>query len=232
MPLFGDWGGMALPDLYQPAQIPLGGAFTLGQLGIPGSGTTPPFLGSSTGTFLGNLLNPNQGKLIPLISGATSVLGDIISNLPGARTQTSQPFLTPEYKTLGDLMRTRAEQRLRSNFDLSGLAANQIAGVNQAFAGANQAVQNNLTARGLATSPVAATVDTNLQLGRAGNIANVLNQLPFIQRQMEAQDLQQAQQIASTFGRGTSQVGAGSAFGAGLNSAAEQLMLLRGMGVI
>ncbi len=190
-------------------------------------------LGSILGTIGGIVGAPFTGgaSLIPgLVAGGLGIAGDVLGNTQGARTSTSTPTIAPEYKTLADLLRTRAQQRLQSSTDLSGFTANGISGINNAYGGASTALNNSLTARGLATSPVAGTGETNLQLGRAGSIAQFLNSVPLLQRQFQNEDQNAATNLISQLGRGTSTVGAGSAVGAGLGSAGELLAYLNGLG--
>jgi hypothetical protein len=123
-------------------------------------------------------------------------------------------------------------QRLQGSTDLSGLTANTISGINQAYGGVGQNIANNLTARGLATSPVAGLSDTNTQLARAGTIAQFLNQVPLLQRQLQNEDFNAATNLISQFGRGTSSVGAGSALASGLGSAGEVLAYLNSRGLL
>ena len=182
----------------------------------------------------GGQVPANNNTMNPWLTAAAiggSALGGVLSNTQGARTSTSTPTISPEYKTLADLLRSRAEERLRSNFDIGGIRAGGIQGINSVFSGLQQSSENNLTARGLATSPVAATVGTNLNTARGGSIIDFLNTLPAMQRQFQNQDMTAGQDILRS-GTGLSSVGAGSALGSGLGSAAEMLALLRGMGAI
>ena len=156
--------------------------------------------------------------LVPLISAGISGVGSLLSNRESART--SKPVIAPEFKTLADLLRTRAEERLRSSADMSGFQASGAQNINDVAGGIKQAVENNLTTRGLASSPVAATVGTNLELGRGANIAQFLNSLPLLQRQMQNQDMAAA---ADALRFGTGNVAPGSAVGAGLDDASGWL---------
>lgn len=169
--------------------------------------------------------------LIPLLVKAAPVVaagvGDIFSNTKGART--SAPVIAPEFKSLSDMLRNRALSGLRSSMDLGGLTAGGINNINQAFGGVQQAVQNNLTSRGLGTSPVAGAVDANLQIARGGNIADFLNTVPQLQRQFQTQDINNASNVLRF---GTGNVSPGSAVASGIGSAAEMLAYLRGEGLI
>lgn len=182
--------------------------------------------------------------LLPLaIAAAGSAIGGALSNKKSARTGTQSNTTTTtfnepaEYRTLGDLLRSRIENRLRSSVDLGGYEAQGLTGINDAFAGAQTALNADLTSRGLATSPIAATAGTNLQAERGTNIAQFLNQLPLLRRQMEGEDLNAANAFYQARPRGTTvsqhgtQIVPGSAAGSAFGSAAEMLAFFAGQGL-
>ena len=169
--------------------------------------------------------------LIPAITAGIGALGGLLENKKSARTTTSTPTLAPEYKTLSDLLRGRAEDRLRSSFDTSGIEANGIQGINDSFNGVNQSIANNLTARGLANSPVAAAATTNAELARGGQISQFLNTLPQIRRQYENEDFGNALNVLNS-ARGQTTVGPGSMGAGAFGSAAELLAYLSGRGLL
>lgn len=181
--------------------------------------------------------------LLPLAIAAGSAISGALSNKKSARTGTQSNTTTTtfnepaEYRTLGDLLRSRIENRLRSSVDLGGYEAHGLTGINDAFAGAQTALNADLTSRGLATSPIAATAGTNLQAERGTNIAQFLNQLPLLRRQMEGEDLNAANAFYQARPRGTTvsqqgtQVLPGSAVGSAFGSAAEMLAFLAGQGL-
>lgn len=173
--------------------------------------------------------------LIPAITAGIGAIGSALSNKKSARTGTSTmtPTLAPEYKTLSDLLRSRAEDRLRSSVDLSGYTAGGVENINNAFGGIQQSIANNLTARGLASSPVAGAVGANVDIARGGNIAQFLNTIPQLQRQYQLEDMQAALPILN-LGRGTTTVGIepGSATGSALSTIGGLLGYLHAQGVI
>ncbi len=182
----------------------------------------------------GPALAPVTGGASMLLPVAAAGIGGALSNTKGARTSTATTTFQepPAYQGLGDLLRARAMERLKSSADMSGYAASGINTINDTAAGIKQNVDNSLTSRGLAASPIAAQSDVNQQTARGGQISDFLNQIPLLQRQMQGQDLQQAQSIYGARPLGTTQtgVGAGSALGSGIGSAAEMLAYLKGMG--
>jgi hypothetical protein len=162
--------------------------------------------------------------LIPLITAGVSALGGALSNKKSARTTTtSTADTTPEYKTLGDMLRNRIESRLRSSVDLGGYEAGGIGAINDAFGGAETALNADLTSRGLGTSPIAGTASGNLQAERGTNIAQFLNTLPQVRRQMENEDISAANQFYQARPRTTTTVGPGSAAGGALDNIASFL---------
>jgi hypothetical protein len=161
------------------------------------------------------------------LSGASAV-GGALSNTKGARTSTYMPTIAPEYKSLADLLRGRVEERMRKQFDASGMEASGISNINDVFRNVKTASDNNLTSRGLATSPVAGAVDTNLETARGGNIAEFLNSIPQIQRQYENDDLSNALNVLN-LGRGTETVAPGSAVGSAFTSGVGSMARLLGM---
>ncbi len=166
----------------------------------------------------------------PIISGLAGI-GGALENTAGARTSTMTPTLAPEYKTLSDLLRSRAEQRLRDSVDLSGYQATGLSNINDVFKGLQQSSANNLTARGLADSPVAATVGANLDQARGGQMVNFLNSIPLLQNQLQGEAMSSALPVLN-MGRGQTSTGPGSVLGGGLSSAAEMMAYLTGLGAL
>lgn len=171
---------------------------------------------------------PGVGPLLAPIVG--SAVGGALSNTKGARTSTMTPTLPGEFQSFQDLLRSRIQDRLSGSMDMSGLEATGIQNINDAYRGVGMGLQNSLTARGLATSPVAAAGETNLAMGRAGDIGQWLNQIPQLQREYQNQDFGQANALLNSV-RGQSSVAPGSAVGSGLGSAAEMMAFLAGQGL-
>lgn len=182
--------------------------------------------------------------LIPLAISGVSALAGALSNKKSARTQEQNNTSTTSYTepaayaSLGDLLRKRITDRLNSTYDLSGYEANGLTDINDAFSGAQTNLNADLTARGLATSPVAATANTNLATERGGNIAQFLNSLPDRRRAMEGEDLTRAagfyaaRPLTTTTTQSGTQILPGSAAGGAFGSAAEMLAFLAGQGLL
>lgn len=174
-------------------------------------------------------------NLLPALATAGAGIAGGLSSRSGARTGTStvSPVEPAGYSTLGDLLRSRAEARLRSSMDMGGFEASGIQNINDAFRGISDSVNNDLTSRGLGTSPIAGTAVTNVETARGGNIAEFLNSLPLLQRQMQDQDFQNANSLYANrpIGQTQTAVQPGSAAGNAAGSAAEMLAFLQGQGL-
>jgi hypothetical protein len=175
-------------------------------------------------------LTGGSSLLLPALLGGTAAVGGALSGREGARTTTSTPTLPPEFQSFQDLLRSRIEDRMRSSFDTRGLEATGIQNINDAYRGVGAGLDNSLTARGLATSPVAAAGETDLAMSRAGDIGQWLNQLPQIQRDYQNQDFGQAGALLNSV-RGSKTVAPGSAAGGALGSVSEMLAFLAGQGL-
>lgn len=189
-------------------------------------------------SFLSKLLTigstiaaPFTGGLSTLIPVAAGAIGGVLENREAARRSTTTPTLSPEYKTLNDLLRARAEQRLKDTIDMSGYEANGLANINDAYSGADAAIENSLTARGLSRSPVAGNAVTQSNLRRGGDAAQFLNTIPQLQRQYQNEDMGFASGLLNA-NRGQQSVAPGSVAGGAFSSAAEMLAYLQGKGVL
>ena len=104
--------------------------------------------------------------------------------------QQQMPVEMPEWKGLGDLLRSTITQRLQSPGDfLRGFEETGIGKINRTFDVMKGAQENRLTARGLAGSPVAAGSDLRFDLGRGSQIAGFQSQLPLLERDIQNQDI-------------------------------------------
>lgn len=99
---------------------------------------------------------------------------------------------TPTFGAGGDLnsvVLNMIKKRLSgSGPDMAGYGASGIGNINHTFDLVKQSQANNLTARGLGTSPIAGAVDANRETARGGQIAQFQNSLPLIQREFQNQD--------------------------------------------
>lgn len=180
--------------------------------------------------LLDNILT--QLKKPPVLATIGSGVAGALSS--GPQTTTVTPNENPAYATLGDMLRQRAKQRLAGSFDLGGYTASGIGNINEAFTGFGDTLNNELTSRGLASSPVAASAMSNADIARRGNIAQFLNTLPQVQRQIESQNFNDAAGFYNAAPQGQTQVTEqpGGALAGGIGSAAEMLAFLAGQGLI
>ena len=178
-------------------------------------------------------------SLIPtLLTAGAAAAGGFLSNTKGARTgqqtNTTTPIESPAYASLGDLLRARAEERLRGrSFDFSGYKAGGIQDINDVFRNAQTGLNADLTSRGLGTSPIAGTATAHLAGERAGNIAQFLSGIPELRRKYENEDFAAAGGVYATRPMGTQQSGTytlpGSALAGGAASLAQMLAYLQTM---
>lgn len=187
-----------------------------------GAGIAPPASLTAGGGLSGVLGGLTQS---PYAKAALAGLGGILNNRAGARTSTNAPTFAPEFTGLRDLLVQQTQNRLSSGGLPAGYEAGGIQNINQIAGLVNQSKQNDLTSRGLGTSPVAASVFGRGEDARASDIAQFTNSLPLVQRQMQNEDLGLASHVLG-LGRGQTNVGAGSAAGAGFTDAASMLAWL------
>ena len=200
-------------------------------LGAAGAAAAVPLTGGASLTALPTLLAAGAGGL--------AGLGGALTNTKGARTGTQNSTSTttftepPAYASMGDLLRKRITDRLNSTYDLSGYESNGLTGINDAFSGLEANQNADLTARGLATSPVAATAGGNLRTERGSQIVQFLNSLPDRQRAMQGEDLSRAQAfyaarpLSTTTTQSGTNVQPGTAVGGALTSMASMLAYLQ-----
>ena len=166
--------------------------------------------------------------LIPSLIGAgASVAGGLLANKGKSATT---PTMDPAYSPLQQQLLQMVRQRLQTSPDLGGYTAAGQGNINRSFDAVKQAQSNDLTARGLGTSPVAGNVDALRENARAGQSAQFLNTIPLLRRQMQAEDLGLGQNLLG-LGRGTSTTtSTGGGLGGGAESLAQYMGYLMGKG--
>ena len=175
----------------------------------------------------------NQLKKPSVLAALGAGVGGAVAG-GGTGTTTVTPVEPAGYATLGEMLRTRAQAKLKSPFDIGGYEAGGIQNINESLAGTEMALQNKLTASGLADSPVAGAAQQKFELGRGGQIAQFRNTLPQIQRQIENEDFGIAADFYNTRPIGQTQTTTqpGGAVSGGIGSAAEMLAWLAGQGLL
>lgn len=170
--------------------------------------------------------------IIPAITSIASLLGGIFGNKKRTQPSSTVPTLDPAFGGLQGLLMKQIMARLTNPSKLpTGYEAGAISGINNTYGLAQQSLDNRLTARGLGTSPIAGAGETNMQLGRAGEISRMQAGLPLIERQLQDQDLVSAQRLLG-LGRGqtTTQTTPSNMVAGGLGSLSSMLAFLYGNG--
>jgi hypothetical protein len=170
---------------------------------------------------------------VPLIASAISAGGGIAAAQLSKSKSSTTPTAAPEYQTLQSMLVNRIQDRLQNPSSLpSGYETGQIKGINNTYDLIGQSQANNLTARGLGTSPVAGAVDARRDQSRAGQIATMQASLPLLERQLQTQDLGLAQNILSggTGQTTTGQTSSGGGLSGGITSLTDMLAFLYGKG--
>ena len=151
-----------------------------------------------------------------------SVAGGLLNNRKGARTQTSDstqnynttssttPVGDPAFTPLRDKVLQMYMDRLQQPTSLAGYEAQGTGNINNVYRLGQQSLSNSLTARGLSTSPVAGSGMATLESGRLGEVANLQNQMPLLERQYANEDLTNAMRMLAMQPYGSSSTGGGS----------------------
>lgn len=156
-----------------------------------------------------------------------SALGGLLGN---KQKSTTTPTLDKAYGPLQGMILNLVQRRLQTDPDLSGYQAQGMSTINRNYDLVKQAQANNLTARGLGTSPVAGAVDASRENARVGEISSFANSIPILRRQQQAQDLGLAGDVLS-LGRGSStEASGGGGFAGGATNLAQMIGYLMGTG--
>jgi hypothetical protein len=156
----------------------------------------PPLIGASLIGVGGSLLGH-------LFGGGNKTSQNQSSTQNSTTNASSTPTFDPRFAGLLNALIGRSQSQLSTGSALpQGFATNAVEGINDAFKGAGANLTNSLTARGLASSPVAAPVLGGLEMGRAAEIGDLGVKLPMLER--EAQN-QQFAQLMGLLGLGRGQ---------------------------
>lgn len=153
-----------------------------------------------------------EGLLLSsIIGGGASVVGGALAN-KGSQTSAVSPTIDPAYQGLQGQVLKMIQQRLSTPVDLKGYTANGVATINKNAGLTKMGADANLTARGLASSPVAGAVDANLNASRMSGVSQFENSVPLLQDSLQRQNLSDANTILAG-GRGST--GASTTSGGG-----------------
>jgi len=135
---------------------------------------------------------------LPYIAAGLGAVGGGLSATKGARTQTqtqdysgtSTPVMGPEWSGIFNQLLDFNKSRMGSDVDLSGYETAGIGGINKTYDTINRAISNDLSARGLSSSPIAGSADVRSQIARGGDIGTFRGTLPLVQRGFEQENYQ------------------------------------------
>lgn len=147
-----------------------------------------------------------------IIGGGASIAGGALANRGNSSSSTA-PTVAPEYQGLqGQILQMIQGRMGQGAAPLAGYAGSGISQINNGFNLTKQSNDNNLTARGLATSPIAANVDATRESGRTAAVTGFRNSLPLLSHELQTQDLGLAGNILN-MGRGSTSTGTASSGG-------------------
>lgn len=157
----------------------------------------------------------------PIIAAGISTLGGWFANR--GRSQSSTPTLDPSLQSLQSTIQGMLQQRLAQPSALpAGYEAGEISNINRVFDLVGQRSANDLTARGLGTSPVAGVVEGNNQLARGSSIVELLQRIPMLNRQLQNDDLAMGSNLLAQ-GRGMTTQQSGNPAGGAFSNLAGML---------
>jgi hypothetical protein len=164
---------------------------------------------------------------LPILSGIAGFFG----NKKKTSTSTSAPTLDPKFGPLQSLLLEQTMGRLKDGGVPKGYETGQISEINNTFDLIGQGQANNLTARGLGSSPIAGAVDGNRELARGSEIVQMQRGIPQMARNNQLQDLMAAMGLLGQ-GRGSTQTSTdpGNPMGGAFGNFASMLGLLMGQG--
>jgi Chaperone of endosialidase len=149
------------------------------------------------------------------LGGAASALGGMFptsstTTMNGTQdttsNQTTNPLLSQANQNfLNQLMGQYSN--LMSPFQTSGYQAQQGNVINQNSNALQQQTQQELAARGLSTSPVAASIQANQNQARIGQLNTLSQQMPLLANQMNLQNLNAAAAFQNTIPKGSTSTG-------------------------
>lgn len=179
----------AIPSWLGAGDSPIG-------LGLAGLGGAAGAFPTNT-TTNGNSSTTSSGtssfsqNLQTLLNSLSTISGQ--TSQQGGQSGTSTGLTTGGYadagsRQLSDQLAT-AFSGLTKAPDLTGYQAQQTEGINRNSQLLGQNQQQELAARGLSTSPVAASVAAGTQAGRVGQITNLQQSIPLLSNQLALANL-------------------------------------------
>jgi len=161
--------------------------------------------------------------VLPLLGFGASALSGLFGGR--GKTQTTTSTLDPTLGPLQSQVLQMITKRLSNGGLPPGYEASQIGDINHVYDLVGQRSTNDLTSRGLGTSPVAGVVDANNQQARGGSIADLVRSLPMVARNFQNQDLGLASTLLGQ-GRGTTTTQSGNMAGGAFDELGTMLGFL------
>ena len=180
--------------------------------------------GATAAGFLGNLLGGKKKEdtsgtsTVNQTSGSNTLLDQLIKNLTQSQTQatsTTGPNLSPGYQGfINQVLGKYSSMMGQAPITQEQYATPLIQGINQNANIASKSANNIMAARGLSTSPVAATTEVNNDARRMSSINQTLAGAPMATAQLNQQTMAPMANIMSMLpslsGTTTQQTGTGS----------------------
>lgn len=156
--------------------------------------------------------------IIPaLISGASALAGAFANRGQTQKTsanqttntdQTTRPVYDEKLGITRDLLLNALLGRMEGAPNFGELLTRQgVANVNNTFNNTARTLSNNAISRGLGRTSAGFAPQVQTELARAGNVADVLNQAPLQQEQLERERLDQILRFVATLPVGQQQTG-------------------------
>jgi hypothetical protein len=214
-----------MPGMIQPGISPSGSGGSNSGDSFWGGGMGPALIGAG-GSIVSSLI-PTSSSQTQNTAGNTNTdttyntgqnidmttLMSMIQDLVQSQSQTSSsqttgsvtPTLSPEATAMmNSLMQKFGGMTTPS---LTGYGAYQTGQINANADAQSQAVNNVMAARGLSTSPAAATAAANIDQNRINQVTQMQQQLPLLQNQLNLANLGAATNFFATIPRGQTSTG-------------------------
>ncbi len=178
------------------------GLFDLG--GTPGTNGNA---GTDDGSLLSTLLPAGLSAAAGFFPTPTTTTTNGTSAVTGTQSQQNNINFSPQIQALLNQLTPQYARLAGQGTNLQPYQQQGEQQINANAALAQQAVQSNLAARGLSTSPVAAAMENTNNLNRVGQINTFQQQLPLLQQQLQKANLGAAGEFAASVPHGTSSTG-------------------------
>jgi hypothetical protein len=167
-----------------------------------GTNYTNPFgLSDSMSSGLGAILGGAAG-LFPTTGNQTTT-----GTMHGTSSGSYSPNLSPTAQSLLNNLVNQYSTLASQGPNLSDYEAAQGNAINKTYNAAQQKTQQEMAARGLATSPVSGSVQSSQDMARASAMGQLHQSIPLLQQQLQLQDLAPLMQLFQSIPYGYSTSG-------------------------